>query len=103
MASLTSIKQTLEYTMFRCDLREKQRLVLWMLLVGKEQKEISQSLHMSEEAIKKHQRIIYRKLGIKGKAQLSKWVLEQVSSSITDPQPMTKEEFFRDFQNANSN
>ncbi|MCZ1268803.1 LuxR family transcriptional regulator, partial [Paenibacillus tundrae] len=79
MSSSEAILKTLEVTMYRCDLREKQRTVLWMLLQGKEKKEIANTLHLSEEAIRKHQRTIYNKLGIEGKSQLVKWVIEQIS------------------------
>ncbi|MET1174606.1 response regulator transcription factor [Paenibacillus amylolyticus] len=104
MSRSDAILKTLEVTMYRCELREKQRTVLWMLLQGKEKKEIASTLHLSEEAIRKHQRTIYNKLGIEGKSQLVKWVIEQISTSIHEPQPLSKDQiFWEQMQRSNQN
>ncbi|KQN97018.1 response regulator transcription factor [Paenibacillus sp. Leaf72] len=93
------IRQVLEEPMFRCDLREKQREVLWLLLAGAEKEVIARTLFITEETVRKHSRTIYEKLGIDGKAQLAKWVIEQIAASVDEPQPFTKEELFKNSMN----
>jgi DNA-binding CsgD family transcriptional regulator len=88
------IKKVLELPMYKCDLREQERNVLWLMLDGYSRDQIANLLNISEATVKKHSANIYAKLGIEGKTQLAKWVIEQIASSIHQPLPLTFEETF---------
>jgi len=94
MTNHNHIKQALVLPMLKCDLREQERNVLWLMLDGYSRDQIADLLNISEATVKKHSGNVYAKLGIEGKTQLAKWVIEQISSSILQPLPLSFEETF---------
>jgi len=90
----SQIKKVLELPMYKCDLREQERNVLWLMLDGHSRDQIADALNISGATVKKHTANVYAKLGIEGKTQLAKWVIEQIAICVHEPLPLTLEETF---------
>ncbi|MDH6372930.1 DNA-binding CsgD family transcriptional regulator [Paenibacillus sp. PastF-3] len=103
MTSNEVIRKALEEPMFRCELKERQREVLWLTLEGKARREIAAIMFMTEVNVQKHLQHIYMKLGIEGKTQLARWVIDTLGSTLFVTPTITTDQFVQIAERALAN
>ena len=65
------------------NLTRREEEVAVLVARGLTNRDIAKGLHLSEHTIATHVRRIFKKLGLRSRAQLASWLLDQQSSSRT--------------------